>query len=67
MRMANMIANIEFLPIGVIVTERSKRVGEETQVHQALEAGTCLVAGEVVEVVHDGAAQMAEDEPEYGK
>jgi hypothetical protein len=25
-----------------------------------------LTAGKVVEVVHDGAAQMAEDEPEYG-
>ena len=25
-----------------------------------------LVAGEVVEVVHDGAAQMAEHEPEGG-
>jgi len=24
-----------------------------------------LIAGEVMEVVHDGAAQMAEDEPEY--
>jgi len=39
--------------------------GKETRAHRAT-AGTRLVAGEVVEVVHDGAAQMAEDEPEHG-
>ena len=33
--------------------------------HQAGEAGTRLIATEVMKVVHDGAAQMAEDEPEH--
>ena len=45
---------------------RSNCGNKEAKAHQAGEAGTRLVAGEVVEVVHDGAAQMAEHEPEHG-
>jgi hypothetical protein len=40
--------------------------GKEARDHRAGEAGTRLIAGEVVEVVHDGATQVAEDEPENG-
>jgi hypothetical protein len=38
---------------------RSNRGNEEAQAHRGGEAGTGLIAGEVMEVVHDGAAQMA--------
>jgi hypothetical protein len=44
---------------------RSNRGDKEAQAHRAGEVGTRLVAGEVMEVVHDGAAQMAEHEPEH--
>jgi hypothetical protein len=39
---------------------------KEAIAHEAGEAGARLIAGEVMEVVHDGAAQMAEHEPEDG-
>jgi len=44
--------------------KRSNGGNKEAQLHRAEEAGTRLVAGEVMEVVHDGAAQMAAHEPE---
>jgi len=44
---------------------RSNRGDKEAQAHRAGEVGTRLAAGEVMEMVHDGAAQMAEDEPEH--
>jgi hypothetical protein len=45
---------------------RSNWGHKEAKAHQAGEAVTRLVAGEVMEVVHDGAAQVAEHEPEHG-
>lgn len=44
----------------------SGKGNKEVQARRAGEAGARLIAGEVMEVVHDGAAQMAEDEPEDG-
>jgi hypothetical protein len=48
------------------VTARSNGGYKEAHAHRAGEAGTRLITGEVMEVVHDGAAQMAEHEPEHG-
>ncbi len=45
---------------------RSNSGNKEAKAEQAEEAGARLIAGEVMEVVHDGAAQMAEHEPEHG-
>jgi len=45
---------------------RSNCGNKEAKAHLAGEAGMRLVATEVMEVMHDGAAQVAEDEPEYG-
>jgi len=39
---------------------------KEHRDHRAGDAGARLVAGEVMEVVYDGAAQVAEHEPENG-
>jgi len=44
----------------------SSRGNKEPRDHRAGVAGTRLTAGEVMEVVHGGAAQVAEHEPEDG-
>ena len=48
-------------PSRLRVSRRRGRRNKEQGTRAAL-----LVPGEVMEVVHDGATQMAEDEPEYG-